>query len=143
MDPFRRLATFTVVRDAGFVALAAATFMLAFSFHLPLAFFIGASVALAFAVFLTLRAWRLDEARFRRSEAWRILDPHERPRGQPGLRVARAFLDELLLRTAKTAAMAAIVLSSLSLIVSMGQTPQSLAVAEGGPHLMQASTTTR
>jgi hypothetical protein len=143
MDQFRRLATFTVVRDAGFVALAASTLMLAFSFHLPLALFIGAHVALAFAVFLAVRAGRLDEARFRHCEAWRSLYPHERPRGPPGLRVARSFLDELLLRTARSAAMAAIVLSSFSLIVSMGQSPPSLAVADGGPHLVQASMTTR
>ena len=48
MNPFARFAFFTMVRDTGFVALAAGTLMVGYSFEPPLAFKIGATVALIF-----------------------------------------------------------------------------------------------
>ena len=95
---FGRFAFYTVARDTGFVALAAVTLMVRFSFELPLAFKIGASVALIFSLLLLVRIYFLTEERFLRSEAWRALRPDARPEGEQGQRLARAQLEELLLR---------------------------------------------
>lgn len=123
MIPFRHFAFFTVARDASFVTLAAATLMLAFSFEPPLAFKIGATVALIFSIGLLIRSYFLTEERFLRSEAWRSLRPDERPIGDHAQRLARAQLEVLLLRFAKGASGVAGLLycSALLLAASAGQ----------------------
>ena len=120
MMPFRRFAFFTVARDATFVTLAAATLMLAFSFEPPLAFKIGATVALIFSLLLLTRSYFLTEERFLRSEAWRALKPEERPAGNHGQQLARAQFDELLLRFAKAASGVAGLLYGSALLLSAG-----------------------
>jgi hypothetical protein len=125
MDPFRRLAVFTLARDASFVALAASTFMLGFSFAPALAFGIGAHIALIFAVALLVRARWLSAERIVRSEPWRALEPNERPAGKSGRQLAHALLEDLLLRFAKAAASVAIALYSASLLVSVGHGARS------------------
>jgi len=77
--PCARFAFFTLARDSVFVALAAGTLMVGFSFEPPLAFMIGATVALIFSIGLLARGYFLTEDRFLRSEAWRALRPDERP----------------------------------------------------------------
>lgn len=119
MEPFRRLAFFTVARDAGYVALAAATLMVAFSFAPRLAFGIGAATSLIFSVGLIERAARLSDERITRTEAWRGLDPLLRPDGEPGRQWARENLEELLLRFAKGASAIAIALAASSLVLSI------------------------
>ena len=126
MGVFHRFAVFTVARDTAFVALAAATLMLAFSFAPALAFSIGAHIALIFAIVLLLRAACLSEARMERTEAWRILKPQERPVGDAGRRSARDDLQEVTLRFAEGAAAAAIVLYSASLCVALTMPSRSL-----------------
>jgi hypothetical protein len=120
MNPFARFAFFTMVRDAGFVALTAATLMLAFSFKPPLAFKIGATVALIFSIGLIIRSYFLTEERLLRSEVWRALPPNERPAGIQGRQLARAQLEELLLRFAKAASGIAGILYSSALVRSAG-----------------------
>jgi hypothetical protein len=120
VDPFRRFAVFTLARDASFVALAASTLMVGFSFAPALAFGIAAYVALIFSVVLALRALLLTDERFRRSEVWQALEPHERPDGEAERQWAQEHWKELLLRSAKTAAACAITLYSSSLVTSWG-----------------------
>lgn len=103
MNPFARFAFFTMARDTSFVALAAGTLMVGYSFEPPLAFTIGATVALIFSIGLLVRSYFLTEERLLRSEVWRALRPDERPAGAQGRRLARAQLEELLLRFAKAA----------------------------------------
>jgi hypothetical protein len=119
MDPFRRFAFFTLARDTGYVGLAAATLMLAFSFYPALAFCIGASVALLFSLGLLLRVGRLTEERLVRTEQWYALEPPERPPGHAGRSRARDSLEELLLRFAKDASGVASVLYGSALIASL------------------------
>lgn len=119
MDPFRRLAVFTLARDASFVALAACTLMVGFSFAPALAFGAGAYVALVFSVALALRAMLLTEDRFVRSEVWRVLEPEERPEGEDGMRWAHEHHRDLLLQFAKSAAAVAITLYCSSLLSSV------------------------
>lgn len=118
MIPCARFAFFTLARDSLFVALAAALLMLAFSFEPPLAFSIGASVALVYSVILLVRSYFLTEQRFRRSEAWRSLRPEERPAGKEGPQLARHQFQVLLLRFAKGASAVASFLYVSALLLS-------------------------
>ena len=120
MTQFRRFAFFTLARDASTVAFTACMLMVAFSYAPAVAFNVGASVALVFSVALALRAMLMTEHRLLRSEVWRVLEPHERPRGEAGQQWARDNLQELLLRFSKAAAAAAIALYSSALVSSLG-----------------------
>jgi len=119
MEAFHRFACATIARDAAFVALAAATLMVGFSFAPALALTIGANIALVFAIALLLRAACLSDDRIDRTEVWRALRPQERPVGDAGRRSARDDLQEVLLRFAEAAAGVAILLYGASLYVSL------------------------
>ena len=123
MLPCERFACFTLTRDSLFVALAGAVLMVAFSFAPPLAFRIGASVALLFSVFLLARSYFLTDERFRRSEAWRSLTPEERPAGGQGPRLARDQFQLLLLRFARGGAAVAVFLYGSALMFSAAMDP--------------------
>lgn len=124
MLPCARFAFFTLARDASFVALAGLLLMIAAaSFALPLAFKIGATVALLFCLLLLARSYFMTEERFLRSEAWRSLRPEERPAGQSGARVARAECRELMLRFAKNAAAVSGVLYISALVLAAADGP--------------------
>ena len=126
MGAFHRFAFATIARDATFVALAAATLMVAFSFAPALALSIGANIALVFSLGMVLRAACLREDRIERTEVWRILRPQERPIGDAGRRSARDDLKDLLLRFAQDAAGVAIVLYTTSLFISLNAQSRSL-----------------
>jgi hypothetical protein len=116
---FARFAYFTVARDAGVVALAAALLMLAFSFEPPVAFDVGATISLIFSLGLLLRVFCLTEGRFVRSEAWNALHDEERPEGEDGMRWAREELERMLLRFAKSAAAVAGALYGSALVLAV------------------------
>jgi hypothetical protein len=126
MIPFARFAFFTIARDASFVTLAAATLMVGFSFVPPLAFKIGATIALIFSIVLLVRSYFLTEERLLRSEVWQALRPDERPAGEYGRQLARAQLEELLLRFAKGASGIAGILYGAALVLSAGGAPAGL-----------------
>ena len=126
MGAFHRFAFATIARDATFVALAAATLMVAFSFAPALALSIGANIALVFSLGMVLRAACLREDRIERTEVWRILRPQERPIGDAGRRSACDDLQDLLLRFAQAAAGVAIVLYTTSLFISLNAQSRSL-----------------
>ena len=119
MIPCERYALFTLARDASFFLLGAVTLMIGFSFAPPLAFKIGATIALIFTVILLIRSFLLTEERFRRSEVWRGLVPEERPAGEDGVRIARDYMEYLLLRFAKSASAIAGVLYGSALVLSL------------------------
>jgi hypothetical protein len=118
MIPCARFAFFTLVRDAAFVTLAGAVMMVGSSFAPSLAFKIGATVALLFALLLLARSYFLTEERFLRSETWLALTPEERPIGDEGMRAARAALQELMLRFAKNASAVAGVMYGAALVLA-------------------------
>jgi hypothetical protein len=134
MGAFHPFAVATIARDSTFVALAAATPMLAFGFAPALALGIGANIALLFAIGLLLRAACLSDNRIEHAEAWRILRPQERPVGDAGHRSARDDLRGVLLRFAEAAAGAAIVLYSASLYISLAAQSRSLHALVSGLH---------
>jgi hypothetical protein len=119
MIPCARFAFFTLTRDSLFVALAASLLMVAFSFRPPLAFEVGASVALVFSICLLARGYFLNEERFRRSEAWRALTPEERPAGDVGPQLAQEHFKTLLLRFAQGASAIAAFLYASALLLSV------------------------
>jgi hypothetical protein len=100
--------------------------MLAFSFAPALSLSIGANIALVFALGMVLRAACLSDEGVERTEAWLILRPQERPSGDAGRRLARDELQDVLLRFAKAAAGAAIVLYGASLVLSLNVQSRSL-----------------
>lgn len=118
MNPFMRFAYFTVMRDTGFVAWAALLLMLAFSFQPPLAFEIGATIALIFSICLLVRVYFLTEERLEHSEVWRALPETERPTGDEGRSWARGHFEILLLRFAKRASALAGVLYCSAFILA-------------------------
>jgi hypothetical protein len=126
MGAFHHFAVATIARDSAFVALAAATLMLAFSFAPALALVIGAHIALTFAICLVLRAACLSDDGVERTEVWRILEPRERPVGEAGRRLARDDLQEVLLRFAEAASAVAILLYTASLSISLNAQSRSL-----------------
>lgn len=119
MIPCARFAFFTLARDSLFVALAASLLMVAFSYAPPLAFKVGASVALVFSIGLLARSHFLTEERFRRSEAWRALTPDERPAGDLGPQLAKAHFQTLLLRFAQGASAVAALFYASALLLSV------------------------
>lgn len=119
MIPCARFAFFTLTRDSLFVALAASLLMVAFSFEPPLAFKVGASVALVFSIGLLARSYFMSEERFRRSEAWRALTPEERPTGDLGPQFAKEHFQTLLLRFAQGASAVAALFYASALLLSV------------------------
>jgi hypothetical protein len=119
MIPCERYAHFTLVRDASLFAVAAVMFMIGFSFEPALALDLAATIALIFAVVQIVRYILLTEDRFRRSEVWQSLRPDERPAGAHGLRVAFDAMQNLMLRFAKTAAGASVMLYGSGLLLSL------------------------
>lgn len=119
MIRFARFAYFTLFRDASFFGLAAVLLMIAFSFSLPAALDAGGVTMLIFAIVQLVRVAFLTEQRFERSEAWSALDDNEKPEGYDGLVWARAELQTMMLRFAKTAAGISGLLFGSALVVSV------------------------
>jgi hypothetical protein len=120
MDRFAEFAFSATARDAIFVALTAMPAMVGFSFDPALALAIGAHAALGFCLFLLYRVTILTDERVTKTEPWRGLAPHERPRGDVALAIAHERLENVLLRFSKSSAGVACVLFTLSLVVSLG-----------------------
>lgn len=118
MDTFSRFAFFTIARDASFAALAAGILMVAYSFNPPLAFVIGASVAMFFSAVMLIRALFLTEDRIVSSEPWQVMEPEQRPVGDAGRAGACERLETMLLGAAKSAAGIASVMFALGLLIS-------------------------
>ncbi len=118
MDTFSRFAFFTVIRDASLATLAAGILMIAYSFDLPLALVIGASVAMFFAAVMLVRAFFLTEDRVVATEPWLVMQPNERPVGDAGRAYAYEQLETMLLTGAKTAAGVASLLFAFGLLAS-------------------------
>ena len=118
MDTFSRFAFYTVVRDASIATLAAGILMIAYSFDLPLALVIGASVAMFFATVMLVRALFLTEDRVVATEPWLVMQPDERPTGAAGRAYAYEQLETMLLSGAKSAAGIASLLFALGLLAS-------------------------
>jgi hypothetical protein len=140
MDSFRRFAYITIACDVCFAGVAAAILLVAFSSYPPLALLLAANVALAICLILGLRVWRLTADNVARTELWQALDRDESLCGDESRHVACEILGNAQLRFARAAALAAIMLSASSLIVSIVMRSTSQVVAAGGVHAMHAST---
>jgi hypothetical protein len=131
VEAFRHFALITIARDAGFVALATVTLMVAFSFKLALALCVGATIQLLFAFWLLLRDATVDESRIARTEPWRILKAHERPVGEAGRCNACHDLHLVLRHFAKAAAAAAILLYSSAIVFGLRASWQATGAMAG------------
>ena len=117
MHPFSEKAFYLLVWRAILVALIAVVLMVTRSFELAAAFLIGANVALLFSVGLIVWKSQLDDERIVRTEAWRSVQPEERPAGEAGRRWALNSLEELALRFAKASSAVAIALAGTALVM--------------------------
>ena len=118
MDTFARFASFTIARDAGVSTFAACILMLAYSFNLPLALVLGASVAMFFAGVMLVRAFLVSEDRIVTTEPWQVMEPDQRPIGDAGRAIACERLETMLLGAAKNAAGIASVMFALGLLTA-------------------------
>ena len=119
MNRFAQFAFSTTARDASFVALAAGTLMIAFSFDPVLALHLGGQASLLFCLGLMHRVVRLERGGVLRTEAWKVLEPHERPCDAQSLIGAHDHMQRTLLRFAKGASGTACGLFGASLLVSL------------------------
>lgn len=119
MSRFAQFAFFTTARDASFVAVAATTLMVGFSFDPALALNLGGHASMLFCLGLLLRLSQLERRGVLRTEAWWVLEPHERPCDAQSLTRAHDDMQQTLLRFAKGASGTAGVLFSGSLIASL------------------------
>ena len=114
MDSFRDTAFYLMVWQT-FLAILATILLIALNDIEPAtALLIAANFALLFSAALMIRTSRLDDQRIMRTAFWRTVPARLRPRGEAGLRLARAALEETWLKFAKGAAAAAIVLCALA-----------------------------
>src|SRR5262245_42480492 len=117
-----RLAQFVFSRtacDASFVAVAAATLIFAFRSDPALALHLGGQATFLFCVALMHRVVQLERRGVTSTDAWELLDPHERPRDVQSLTGAQERVETTLLRFAKGAAGAAGALFAASLLISL------------------------
>ena len=105
MEPFEEKAFYLLVWRAFLAALITLVLIV-----------IAANMALIFSLGLIVWARRLTDERIVSTQAWRILEPSQRPAGIGGRRCARLYLTEVALRFAKTSSAVAAGLSASALI---------------------------
>jgi len=118
MDPFREKAACLLVWRAFLVALIAALLIVAGRLPPSVALLVGANVALLFSLGLIAWSELLTDERVVWTEAWRILDPGQRPAGIGGRRWACRELTDVSLLFAKAASAVAAALSTSALILA-------------------------
>jgi hypothetical protein len=114
MDNFRETAVSLTAWYAFLAILGGLLLIVLNDLEAPAACLAGANIALLFALGLIVKSRRLSEHSIMREEFWRALPPRERPRGEPGRRMARSALEQTWLKFAKGAAALAIVLCGLA-----------------------------
>lgn len=113
MAQFAQYALSVTARDAVFLALAALTLMVSFSFNPLLALVIGANIAFVFSIVLLYRVSLLIEESLLQTE------PRERPYGELAPSKAHNEREEILLRFSKSAAALACALFALAIGTSL------------------------
>jgi hypothetical protein len=114
MDNFRETAIGLTAWYAFLAILCGLLLIVLNDLEAPEACLAGANIALLFALGLIVKSRRLSEHSIARGEFWRALPPRERPRGEPGRRMARSALEQTWLTFARGAAALAIVLCGLA-----------------------------
>jgi hypothetical protein len=116
MEPFEEKAFYLLVWRALLAALIALVLMATCSYRISAAFIIAANVALIFSLGLIVWARQLSDERIASTEAWRMLEPSQRPAGIGDRRWARFYLSDMALRFAKASSAVAAGLSASTLI---------------------------
>jgi len=114
MDKLRETAVGLTVWYAFLAVLTGLLLIVLNDLSAPRALLAAANIALLFALGLIVKSRRLSEHSVARGQFWRALPPRERPRGEPGRRMARSVLELTWLTFAKGAAAIAIVLCALA-----------------------------
>jgi hypothetical protein len=115
MDNFRETAFGLTLWYAVLAVLIGVLLIVLNDLQPPVAFLAGADIALLFALGLILKTRSLREDNISRDTFWRAVPQRDRPRGQSGLRMARAMVERILLSFARAAAVVAIIFCGLAL----------------------------
>ena len=118
MGPFRQNVFYLLLWRTIVVALLALVLAATSCLELRRALLTGAVVALLFSIGLILWSEQLGGERIERTEAWRMLQPDERPAGPGGRTVAYHCLRDLALRFAKASSATAAALSASTLLIA-------------------------
>ena len=110
MQQVERAAEASVARGCGFAALAIACALIGFA-HDPLALLRAAALMVTgLAVVLYLRAMQARGRPYKRTEAWLMLDPADRPPAEIAQRTVGIALEDVYHRFARIAGTVALVL---------------------------------
>jgi len=116
MNPFREKAFGLLVWRAFQITLVTVLLTIAARLQPSAAFLAGANVALIFSLGLIAWSQILTDERVVSTEAWRLLDPGQRPAGIGGRRWACGHLRNVALVFAKDASAVAVVLSASAFV---------------------------
>lgn len=130
MDSFRETAFCLTLWHALLTAVVSVLAIALNDLGAPVALLAAATVALLFALVLMVRAGRLTERTVTRGRFWRTVPPRKRPPGDAGARIAHRVLRDTWLAFAKGAALAAIVLASLSYVSNGTRAPAQAALTD-------------
>lgn len=119
MNQVERAAQASVARGCGFAALAIACGLIGFA-HDPVALLrAGAVLVTGLAVVLGIQALRARGRPYKRTEAWLLLDPADRPPAAIAQRAIGTALEDVYHRFARLAGTAALVLWAVLLAVRL------------------------
>jgi type IV secretory pathway VirB3-like protein len=123
MERVRQVAFISVGRAVGFAGLAIFTVMIGLCFDPLLALRSGGVLLLLLIAVLLMKAQLVETTDYRHTEAWLLLDRHERPEERLAGPAMSTALHEALLWFARWAAgVAALVWSGAVLLMLLGST---------------------
>jgi hypothetical protein len=119
MEHMRRIAYETVLRACGFASLAIFCVMIGMSFMPKLAFQAGGFLTTFMCAILIFKAHEANTKDHRRTEMWLYLEKDQRPPAAYAQWASATVLRETYLRFALWTSVAAIVLWSIALLLSL------------------------
>jgi hypothetical protein len=116
MERLREVALASIGKGCAFAALGIFCMMLGLSFDPLLMVQTGGALTLGLAAVLLLKANLFGRGDYRRTEAWLLLSPQERPPREVAGRLVNGVLSEACLRFARLAATASVLLWSIAAV---------------------------
>jgi hypothetical protein len=118
MEAIERAAHVSVGRACAYCGLAILCFMVGFSYEPHLSARVGGSFSLIMALVLACKAWLAGRTPYKRTETWLILPDQDRPPPHLAQHLIATTLRGVFLYYARYSAMLAMLLLSLSLLLS-------------------------
>lgn len=119
IDELRKVSTESVARGCGFGVLAIACVMIGFVDDLARALTAGGILLLLMALILAWKGQAAPSRPYKQTEAWLMLDPAKRPRGDEVQALFGRVLREVYFSYAQLTAAAAVALLAVALVLSI------------------------